>query len=131
MGISPDIMRKMGVQFYGKELIRSMLAQLLRNPVYVQADMDIYEYFKAQGAKIESPPELFTGEFSCYLYQAARGGKHSGDCAPQGPHPLVPLAGRPAQAVPKYHVPEWPQMPQYMAGREKSSVDAVGMRWPV
>ena len=25
-----------GVQFYGKELIRSMLAQLLRNPVYVR-----------------------------------------------------------------------------------------------
>lgn len=30
-----------GVQFYGKELIRSMLAQLLRNPVYVRADMDV------------------------------------------------------------------------------------------
>ena len=26
-----------GVQFYGKELIRPMLAQLLRNPVYVRA----------------------------------------------------------------------------------------------
>lgn len=25
---------------------------------YVQADMDIYEYFKAQGVKIENPPEL-------------------------------------------------------------------------
>ena len=34
---------------YGKTLKRGFLGQLLRNPVYVQADMDIYEYFKAQG----------------------------------------------------------------------------------
>ena len=31
--------------------------------------MDIYEHFKAQGAKIKSPPELFTGDYSCYLYR--------------------------------------------------------------
>lgn len=31
---------------YGKTLKRGFLGQLLRNPVYVQADMDIYEYFK-------------------------------------------------------------------------------------
>ena len=47
--------------------------KLLRNPVYVQADMDIYEYFKAQGVKIESPPEMFTGDNSCYLYQGREG----------------------------------------------------------
>ena len=58
---------------YGKTLKRGFLAQLLRNPVYVQADMDIYEYFKAQGVKIESPPELFTGDYGCYLYQGREG----------------------------------------------------------
>ena len=61
------------IQVYGKTLKRGFLAQLLRNPVYVQADMDIYEHFKAQGAKIESPPELFTGDYSCYLYQGREG----------------------------------------------------------
>lgn len=30
--------------------------------------MDIYEYFKVQGAKTENDAEDFTGEFSCYLY---------------------------------------------------------------
>ena len=35
--------------------------------------MDIYEYFKAQGVKIESPPEMFTGDNSCYLYQGREG----------------------------------------------------------
>lgn len=63
------------IQVYGKTLKRGFVAQLLRNPVYVQADMDIYEHFKAQGAKIESPPELFTGDYSCYLYQGREGEK--------------------------------------------------------
>ena len=35
--------------------------------------MDIYEYFKAQGVKIESTPEMFTGDNSCYLYQGREG----------------------------------------------------------
>ncbi len=61
------------IQVYGKTLKRGFVAQLLRNPVYVQADMDIYEHFKVQGAKIESPPELFTGDYSCYLYQGREG----------------------------------------------------------
>ena len=52
---------------------RAFISKLLRNPVYVQADMDIYEYFKAQGVKIESPPEMFTGDNSCYLYQGREG----------------------------------------------------------
>lgn len=58
-----------GVQFYGKELIRPMLAQLLRNPVYVRADMDVYRFFKSQGTNIVSGQEMFDGVHGCYLYQ--------------------------------------------------------------
>ncbi len=58
---------------YGKTLKRGFIAQLLRNPVYVQADMDVYEYFKAQGVKIESDAADFTGECGCYLYQGREG----------------------------------------------------------
>jgi len=43
---------KQGILFNGKELIRPMLAQLLRNSVYVQADLDVYEFFKSQGTVI-------------------------------------------------------------------------------
>ena len=50
-----------GVQFYGKELIRSMLAQLLRNPVYVRADMDVYRFFRSHGTNIVSSLEQFDG----------------------------------------------------------------------
>lgn len=35
--------------------------------------MDIYEYFKAQGIKIENLLEMFTGDNSCYLYQGREG----------------------------------------------------------
>lgn len=61
------------ITVYGKSLKRGFVAQLLRNPVYVQADMDIYEYFKARGVRIESAPELFTGDQGCYLYQGREG----------------------------------------------------------
>ncbi|MDD7220258.1 MAG: recombinase family protein [Clostridia bacterium] len=58
-----------GVLFYGKELIRPMLAQMLRNPVYVRADMDIYRFFKDQGTDIVNNTEQFDGVHGCYLYQ--------------------------------------------------------------
>lgn len=57
---------KHSIKVYDKALQRGFISKLLRNPVYVQADMDIYEYYKAQGVKIESPPEMFTGDNSCY-----------------------------------------------------------------
>ena len=34
--------------------------------------MDIYEYFKAQGVKIESPPEMFTGTIAVISIKGAR-----------------------------------------------------------
>lgn len=60
---------KEGPVFNGKELLRPMLAQLLRNPVYVRADMDVYRFFKSQGTMIVTPPEEFDGTRGCYLYQ--------------------------------------------------------------
>ena len=50
-----------GILFYGKELIRPTLAQMLRNPVYVQADLDVYEFFKSQGTVIVNDAADFTG----------------------------------------------------------------------
>lgn len=58
-----------GILFYGKELIRPTLAQMLRNPVYVQADLDVYEFFKSQGTIIVNDAADFTGTNGCYLYQ--------------------------------------------------------------
>ena len=46
----------------------SKLSRLLRSPVYVRADMDVYQYFKEKGAKISNPAKDFTGERGCFLY---------------------------------------------------------------
>lgn len=46
----------------------SKLSRLLRSPVYVCADMEVYRYFKEKGAKISNPAEDFTGEHGCFLY---------------------------------------------------------------
>ena len=43
--------------------------QLLRNPVYAQADLELYEFFKSQGAAIVNDASDFAGTNGCYLYQ--------------------------------------------------------------
>lgn len=45
------------------------ISDMLRNPVYVKADADVYDFFKSQGAHIVNPVSDFTGYNSCYLYK--------------------------------------------------------------
>ena len=58
-----------GIDFDGKELQRATLSNLLRNPVYAQADLELYEFFKTQGAAIVNDAADFSGLNGCYLYQ--------------------------------------------------------------
>ena len=53
----------------GKEITRCTLTNLLKNPVYVQADLEIYEFFKSQGTNIANDAADFSGLNGCYLYQ--------------------------------------------------------------
>lgn len=46
----------------------SKVSRLLRSPTYVEADMEVYRYFKDKGAKISNPVVDFTGEYGCFLY---------------------------------------------------------------
>ncbi len=46
----------------------SKVSRLLRSPVYVCADMEVYRYFKAKGAKISGSAGDFTGQHGCFLY---------------------------------------------------------------
>lgn len=48
------------------------LSEMLRNPIYVEADIDVYNFFKSQGADIYNPASDFTGYNACYLYSSAR-----------------------------------------------------------
>jgi len=43
------------------------ISMLLRNPVYVKADLAVYEFFKSQGANIINDVSAFNGR-GCYLY---------------------------------------------------------------
>lgn len=67
-----DVARRfheLGIYLKNGEPQRTFISKLLRNPVYVQADMDIYEFFKSQGAVIVNDAADFTGLNACYLYQ--------------------------------------------------------------
>lgn len=45
------------------------LSEMLRNPVYVEADIDIYNFFVSQGAAVYNPASDFAGNNACYLYK--------------------------------------------------------------
>ena len=45
------------------------ISEMLRNPIYVMADADVYDFFKSQGADIINPVSDYTGYNACYLYQ--------------------------------------------------------------
>ena len=45
------------------------ISEMLRNPVYVRADADVYSFFRAQGASIVNPVSDFTGHNACYLFK--------------------------------------------------------------
>lgn len=57
------------IKIYGKDLTRGFLSQLLRNPAYVIADLDVYEFFKSQGTYIVNEAADFEGGNGCYLSQ--------------------------------------------------------------
>ncbi|MDR2022084.1 MAG: recombinase family protein [Hungatella sp.] len=66
-----DIARYLGaneILIRGKYICRTNIADILSNPVYTQADMDIYDFFKDNGAEIEGNPADFTGVTGCALF---------------------------------------------------------------
>lgn len=53
----------------GSEWSSARLSEMLRNPVYVKADIDVYNFFIGQGAAVYNPASDFTGYNACYLYK--------------------------------------------------------------
>ncbi|MCI9078917.1 MAG: recombinase family protein [Lachnospiraceae bacterium] len=45
------------------------ISEMIRNPVYVEADIDVYKFFQSQGTNICNPASDFTGCNACYLYR--------------------------------------------------------------
>ena len=67
-----DIIRYLNKAWYSKQLrggnwTSARISEMLRNPVYVEADIDVYNFFKSQGADVYNPASDFTGYNACYL----------------------------------------------------------------
>jgi len=58
-----------GIDTKGRDFYRSALSLLLKNPVYAQADLEMYEFFKSQGANVVNDAADFAGTNGCYLFQ--------------------------------------------------------------
>ena len=47
---------------------RSRISELIKNPIYVKADADVYNFFKQQKSHIHNAPDEFTGINGLYMY---------------------------------------------------------------
>lgn len=56
---------------------RCRLAEMIKNPIYVKADLDIYHFYKDQGTILHNSPEDFIGTNGCYLYSDKGAGRKS------------------------------------------------------
>jgi DNA invertase Pin-like site-specific DNA recombinase len=77
-----DVARKfeeLGIQLLESGLQRVTFSRMLRNPVYVKADMAIYDFFKSQGVNIVNDAADFTGTNGCYLYSGRGQGRKGQD----------------------------------------------------
>ena len=56
----------------GSHWTTSKLSTLLKNPIYVKADSEIYRYFENKGVQMISDLSMFTGEYGAQLYGQTR-----------------------------------------------------------
>lgn len=52
----------------GKGWDNCKISRVLRSPVYVKANADVYTYYKNKGCNVINPVEEFIGSYGCYLY---------------------------------------------------------------
>ncbi len=52
----------------GSHWTSGKLSTLLKNPIYVKADADVYDYFERRGVRIISDVSQFSGEYGAQLY---------------------------------------------------------------
>ena len=116
-----------GIKIYEKSMVRTFLSQLLRNPVYAQADLELYEFFKSQGAAIVNDASDFAGTNGCYLYQGRDVKEDKDRCLKDqilviAPHeatdPLGHMAEMQKKANDKHHLPAGPETEKHKAGRK-------------
>lgn len=61
----------------GRVWDRTRIGDMIKNPVYVKADLSIYQFYKDQGSILHDDPALFIGTNGCYLYSDKNAGRKS------------------------------------------------------
>ncbi len=75
-----DILAAEGKQpLNGSSWTTAKLSALLKNPIYVNADSDVYGYYDRHGVQMVTDVSLFTGEYGAQLYGHTRHDPHSLD----------------------------------------------------
>lgn len=76
LGEIQNIFEKRGIRkLRGSSWNPSRMSEMLKNPVYVSADREVYHYYQEVGAILVNQVEEFCGAFGCYLYHRKDGGK--------------------------------------------------------
>ena len=52
----------------GSHWTTAKLSTLLKNPIYVKADSEVYDYYERRGVQIAMDVSMFTGEYGAQLY---------------------------------------------------------------
>ena len=52
----------------GSHWTTAKLSTLLKNPIYVKADSNVYDYYDRHGTEIVTDVSQFTGEYGAQLY---------------------------------------------------------------
>lgn len=73
----------------GSNWSTSKLSSILRNPIYVKADSDVYDYYERHGVQMITDVSMFTGEYGAQLYGRS---KHNPDSADWSDMKLVLLS---------------------------------------
>lgn len=56
---------------------RCRIADMIKNPIYVKADLDIYRFYKDQRSILHNSPDDYIGFNGCYLYSDKEAGRKS------------------------------------------------------
>lgn len=54
---------------------RCRITEMIKNPIYVRGDLDVYRFFKDQGTMLHNSPEDYIGTNGCYLYAEKTAGR--------------------------------------------------------
>ncbi len=74
-----EYFQKNNILCHGKFWTRARIADHLKNPIYVKADLSVYEFYKSQGTLIYNSPEDFIGTNGCYFYKGEDTGRKQTD----------------------------------------------------